>query len=126
MVEQPAVNRRVTGSSPVSGAIFLAMYWLYLLENPASRFYIGQTEDVLARLEDHNRTDKMAGNFTRKNGPWRLVRSEAHLTRAAALPLETQIKSVKSADEFANSCSMAESRWIRINGRATGSPDESG
>jgi putative endonuclease len=84
------------------------MFWVYLLENPQGRFYIGHTADLQMRLHSHNRTDKLAGKFTRKNGPWELVWSEEHDTRASATVRERQIKSMKSA------------RWIReylLNGR---------
>jgi putative endonuclease len=109
MVEQPAVNRRVTGSSPVSGAIFSpTMVWLYILQSSQGRFYIGHTEDIASRLESHNRNDQIFGKFTRKNGPWELVWSEEHPSRSSAMKRERQIKSMKSA------------RWIRdqlLNGR---------
>ena len=77
------------------------MFWTYILENPAGRFYIGHTEKLEARLENHNRTDRIAGKFTRKNGPWKLVWSEAHPTRSSAMQPERKIKGMKSA------------RWIR-------------
>jgi len=77
------INRRVRGSSPLSGAISLMeghgfMYWVYILQNPGRRFYIGHTDDLNLRLHSHNRTDKIGGKFTRKNGPWELVWSEEH------------------------------------------------
>ena len=87
---------------------FGAMHWAYILENAAGRFYTGQTDDLSRRLQNHNRTDKIVGKFTRKNGPWKLVWSEPHETRAAAMARERQIKAMKS------------SRWIRehlLNGR---------
>ena len=49
----------------------------------------------------HNRTDRILGKFTRKHGPWRLIWSEPHPVRAAALARERAIKAMKSA------------RWIR-------------
>jgi putative endonuclease len=79
------------------------MFWVYILQNPAGRFYIGQTDNLPARLENHNRTDKIGGKFTRKNGPWTLVWSEIHPTRSAAMQRERQIKRMKSA------------KWIREN-----------
>ncbi len=79
------------------------MFWTYILQNPAGRFYIGQTDDLTTRLENHNRTDAVGGKYTRKNGPWVLVWSEEHPTRSAAMTRERQIKSMKSA------------RWIREN-----------
>jgi len=77
------------------------MFWVYILENPAGRFYIGHTDDLLERLHSHNRAGRMLGKFTRKNGPWALVWTEEHPTRAAAMARERQIKGMKSA------------RWIR-------------
>lgn len=79
----------------------MLMFWVYILQNPAGRFYIGQTDDVPTRLENHNRTDKTDGKFTRKNGPWMLAWSELHPTRSSAMQRERQIKRMKSA------------RWIR-------------
>jgi putative endonuclease len=68
------------------------MVWVYILENPAGKFYIGQTEDLQARLENHNRSDASDGKYTRKNGPWRLVWSEEHANRSSAILRERQIK----------------------------------
>jgi len=52
------------------------MFWVYILLNPPGRFYIGQTDDLKIRLANHNRTDKVSGKFTLKNGPWQLVWSD--------------------------------------------------
>ena len=79
------------------------MFFVYILENSQGRFYIGQTENLSARLADHNRTDQTEGKFTRKNGPWHLVWSEEQLSRVAAMHRERQIKRMKS------------SIWIREN-----------
>jgi putative endonuclease len=84
------------------------MFTVYVLENEVGKFYIGHTDDLAVRLVNHNRTDKVSGKFTRKNGPWRLVWSEPHDTRSSAVIRERQIKSMKS------------SKWIRatlLNGR---------
>jgi predicted GIY-YIG superfamily endonuclease len=84
------------------------MFWTYVLQNEEDRFYTGHTDDLEARLADHNRSDLFDGKYTRKNGPWRLVWSESHATRSSAMAREKQIKRMKSA------------RWIRdvlLNGR---------
>jgi len=73
------------------------MFWVYILLNPPGRFYIGQTDDLKIRLANHNRTDKVSGKFTLKNGPWQLVWSEAHPSRPVAMAREKQIKAWKSA-----------------------------
>jgi len=73
------------------------MFSVYLLQNPNGKFYVGQTDDLAVRLANHNRTDKMCGKFTRKNGPWLLIWSETHLDRSSAMHREREIKSWKSA-----------------------------
>jgi predicted GIY-YIG superfamily endonuclease len=77
------------------------MFWTYVIQNPQGQFYIGQTDDLEIRLANHNRTDKLAGKYSRKHGPWTLVWSQVHPNRAAAMAQEKQIKVMKSA------------RWIR-------------
>jgi predicted GIY-YIG superfamily endonuclease len=84
------------------------MFWVYVLQNSVGKFYIGHTDDLHTRLGSHNRTDRVLGKFTRKNGPWDMVWSEEHPDRASAMSREKQIKGMKSA------------RWIReqlLNGR---------
>lgn len=41
------------------------MFWVYVLENPRGKFYVGQTQELAARVLDHNRTDSFDGHFTR-------------------------------------------------------------
>ncbi len=76
------------------------MFHVYILQNPEGRFYIGQTQDLAKRLASHNRTDSTGGKYTRKNGPWTLVWSEPHPTRADAMRREREIKSWKSAERI--------------------------
>jgi putative endonuclease len=73
------------------------MFWVYVLQNPAGRFYIGHTDNVGSRIDSHNRTDKVLGKYTRKNGPWILVWSEEHSDRSSAMRREREIKNWKSA-----------------------------
>ncbi|PYI45719.1 MAG: endonuclease [Verrucomicrobia bacterium] len=73
------------------------MFWVYILRNPAGNFYVGHTHNLENRVTNHNRTDKIAGKFTRKNGPWALIWSEAHPDRSRAVRREREIKSWKSA-----------------------------
>ena len=84
----------------------MGMFWVYVLQNPVGRFYIGQTDELPARLLRHNENDTR--KYTNKNGPWALVWSEAHETRSSAVKRERQVKRMKSAT------------WIRphlLNGR---------
>jgi len=72
-------------------------FHVYILQNPSGRFYVGHTSDLAARLANHNSGRDPLGKYTRKNGPWELVWSEAHSTRPAASRREREIKSWKSA-----------------------------
>jgi putative endonuclease len=73
------------------------MFRAYVLENAKGQFYIGHTDNLENRILSHNRTDKISGKFTRKNGPWALVWSEEHPDRSSAMRREREIKNWKSA-----------------------------
>jgi len=76
-------------------------YWVYILQNTVGKFYIGSTDNIEQRVLDHNAPGRGHSTFTHRNGPWVIVWSEQHPTRAAAIARERHIKSMKS------------SRWIR-------------
>ena len=78
-------------------------FWVYVLENPKGRYYIGQTDNLDRRLEEHRSEEKIGTKFTHKNGPWELVWSEEHPDRSSAMQREKQIKRMKSA------------KWIKAN-----------
>jgi predicted GIY-YIG superfamily endonuclease len=48
-------------------------YWVYVLENPAGKFYIGSTGDLAGRVIKHNNLDRDRSRYTAKHGPWQLV-----------------------------------------------------
>ena len=73
------------------------MFSVYVLQNPTGHFYIGHTDNLGNRVDSHNRTDKISGKFTRKNGAWTLVWSEEHPDRSSAMRREREIKKWKSA-----------------------------
>jgi len=69
-------------------------YWVYVLQSEATgRYYVGQTSDLADRLRRHNAGRTKAN---RGRGPWRLVYSEEHSSRQAAVARERQIKARKS------------------------------
>ncbi|MEN1679940.1 MAG: GIY-YIG nuclease family protein [Planctomycetota bacterium] len=74
-----------------------------MLENAEGRLYVGQTDDLIRRVAQHNDADAPTSKFTAKHGPRRLVWSEEHPDRSSAVRRERQIKRMKSA------------RWIREN-----------
>jgi predicted GIY-YIG superfamily endonuclease len=72
-------------------------FWVYVLENPAGRFYVGHTDDLERRLEEHNASKRGRCTYSHKNGPWKRVWQEGHPDRAFSTAREKQIKSMKSA-----------------------------
>jgi putative endonuclease len=64
-------------------------YRVYVLQNPAGRFYIGVTGDVAKRLGQHNAG---ASRWTRGKGPWHLVWESELLPLSAARKIENRLK----------------------------------
>ena len=67
-------------------------YRVYRLRNPAGRHYLGITNDVRNRLEQHN-----AGlsTWTRGKGPWHLVWTSSPRSLSEARKLENLLKRQK-------------------------------
>ena len=65
------------------------MYRVYVIQNNHGTFYIGVSENVSLRLEQHN-----AGRsrWTRNKGPWRLVWTSDGLSLSQARKLENKLK----------------------------------
>jgi predicted GIY-YIG superfamily endonuclease len=64
------------------------MFHTYVLRSETTgRFCVGSTGDVQRRIAEHNAE---LASATKHRGPWRLVYSEEHLGRGAAMPLSQQ------------------------------------
>jgi len=62
------------------------MYYTYILKSiEYNKFYIGSTEDLRERLNNHN---SGKSKFTKAYIPWKLVYYEAHLNRTLARKAE--------------------------------------
>jgi putative endonuclease len=59
-------------------------YQVYVLQNPAWRFYTGLSEDVALRLEQHN---SGISKWTSSRGPWTLVWTSGFLSLTEARKL---------------------------------------
>jgi putative endonuclease len=68
---------------------------VYVLKSQSTgRRYVGQTDDLARRLTEHNDSTTNRAKFTsRQPGPWQVVHSEEHCTRADAMHRERWLKS---------------------------------
>ena len=67
------------------------MFTVYVLKNGDGKIYIGQTNDLVRRIEQHNRKPKRG--YTKNNGPFSVVWCEIFSTRAEAMRREKNLKS---------------------------------
>jgi putative endonuclease len=66
------------------------MFFVYILHSASlSKFYVGSTQHLEARLEEHNRGKS---TFTRTGQPWRLIFNKVCVDRKEAVNLEMKIK----------------------------------
>src|SRR5581483_3012554 len=111
VVERSAVNRLVVGSNPTAGAKFrllvrtvsasggsqtwpLSTFFVYVLQNPDGKLYIGQTDYLRRRTDQHNGPAHTLTRTTKRfRGPWKLVYLEEISSRSAALAREKALKS---------------------------------
>ena len=72
------------------------MYFVYLLySDKFDRIYIGQTNNIAARLDKHNKGDVSS---TKAYIPWKIVRIEQFRSRGEAMRKEKILKSQKGRD----------------------------
>jgi putative endonuclease len=82
------------------------MYNVYvLLSKSTNKLYIGQTNDLPRRLQEH---ETGLARYTSGRGPWKLILSEQFSTRAEAMQREKSLKSSNGRE------------WLKtmLNGRA--------
>jgi putative endonuclease len=74
------------------------MYFVYILKNDfLDKHYIGSTNNLERRLEEHNRGQTKS---TKKNGLWCVIYTEKFETPIVAKKRERQIKSYKGGNAF--------------------------
>ena len=64
-------------------------YQVYVLENPAGKHYIGLSEDVSARLLQHNNGES---KWTAKHRPWKVIWTSEPMSLTDARKLENRLK----------------------------------
>jgi putative endonuclease len=73
------------------------MFFVYVIySDTIGRKYIGQTEDLERRINEHN--NGLLGVYTKNKGPWRLVYFEQYQTRSEAMKREKELKTGKGRD----------------------------
>ncbi len=78
----------------VGAFLFTEMFYCYVIYSERiDRYYIGSTEDIGRRLNDHNTGRNPS---TKQKGPWVLKWSKEFPTRAEAMVEEKRLKSRKS------------------------------
>lgn len=68
------------------------MYFVYVLQNPKSAYYIGVSSDLERRIVEHNRGQNAS---TRGRGLWRIIYTEAYPSSLEAQRRESEIKRKK-------------------------------
>ena len=108
-VARQAHNLKVLGSNPSPATnfspaamrgFFMAVtkaYQVYVIRNAAGRFYIGLSEDIQLRLQQHN--DGIS-KWTRSRGPWTLAWASEPLSLTDARKLENYLKRQKGGIGF--------------------------
>ena len=66
-------------------------YFVYLLKCKDGSIYTGITTDVARRLKEHQNGN--GGHYTASRGAFKIIHTEEHPTRSAALKREAEIKS---------------------------------
>ncbi|MBA7675904.1 hypothetical protein ES703_84143 [subsurface metagenome] len=72
-------------------------YFVYVLQNPERRLYIGFTSDLDRRVRQHQ---EGKGGWTRSRGPWKLVYYEVFTDRLEAMRRERNLKTGKLNKEL--------------------------
>ena len=74
------------------------MFYVYIIQAREGRYYIGSTENILKRIEQHN--SKKFKGWTNRFNDWKLVYYESFLSRTEAIKRERQIKRMKGGTAF--------------------------
>jgi predicted GIY-YIG superfamily endonuclease len=96
-----AHNLKAAGSNPAPAIFFQVMglnfYQVYVLQNLQGRFYIGISDDVSRRLQDHNTG---ISQWTKAKGPWTLKWTSEAMSHTEARKLENRLKRMKGGEGF--------------------------
>ena len=77
------------------------MFYVYILRTSSDTLYIGQTNDLDRRLEEHRNDKARSAKYLRYFKSFELVYSEKHLNRTEAMRREAQLKRWPRAKKLA-------------------------
>ena len=77
----------------LNGFSFMNKFYIYILKSNLGFHYIGQTSNLLDRLNRHNSN---RSKYTKNKGVWELAASYEVPTRAEAVQLESKLKKFKN------------------------------
>jgi predicted GIY-YIG superfamily endonuclease len=93
LVARQAHNLKVAGSNPAPATNLIAVtYRVYVIQNDEGKFYIGLSDDVAGRVEQHNTGQS---RWTKGRGPWTIVWQSGELSLSEARKLENRLKRQK-------------------------------
>jgi putative endonuclease len=72
-------------------------YRVYVIQNREGRFYIGISDDVNRRLDEHN---SGISKWTKGKGPWSLAWTSEAQSLSEARKLENRLKRMKGGEGF--------------------------
>jgi len=73
------------------------MYFVYILRTSSNTLYIGQTNNLKRRLQEHRSKNSKSAKYTRYFKSLKLVYSEKFKTRNEAMRREAQLKKLTKA-----------------------------
>lgn len=71
-------------------------FYTYVLQSEFSGLYIGQTNNLINRLNRHNGG---RNKYTKNKGPWKMIFSKEFISRSESLALEKQLKAWKNPEK---------------------------
>jgi len=77
------------------------MFYIYILRTSSNTLYIGQTNNLKRRLEEHQKKSSKAAKYIRYFSSFNLVYSETYKTRKEAMQREAQLKRLSKAKKEA-------------------------
>jgi len=99
MVRTPRLSVGAIGTVDMN-----SKYYVYILRSKADgRYYIGQTSDIIKRIEAHNRGSVRS---TKDRRPIDLVYLKSLDSRTQAIKEETLIKNYKDTDKYLNNLAI--------------------